>query len=359
MLESAPPGVGTRDSASSVHQFDYHLPAELIAQTPAEPRDSSRLLVVPPDGPFEDRLFADLPSYLHPGDLLVVNDSRVIPARLVGERESGGKVELLLLRRHAPGHWECLGRPARRLRPGVALRFRDVPARVLARDSSGILEVSFSTAADPDGTVLGLGSVPLPPYIRRWTGDPERYQTVYATRSGSVAAPTAGLHFTPALMERVRERGVDVACLTLHVGVGSFRPMTGATLADHTIHPEWCELSADAASQINRTRKLGGRVVAVGTTTVRTLETASLRSGGETLQPFAGWTDLFITPGLRFRVVDALTTNFHLPRSTLLVLVTAFAGAERVRQVYSHAIDRRYRFYSFGDAMLLYRSCAR
>ncbi len=333
--------------------YDYDLPEELIAQSPAEPRDSSRLLVVPRDGPLQDRCFRDLVAYLTPRDVLVVNDSRVIPARLRGERPGGGKAELLLLRRLAPGCWECLGKPARRLRPGTELRFGDLAATVTEQREAGSLVVAFQASGDPDAAVLAHGALPLPPYIRSFHGDPARYQTVYARNDGSIAAPTAGLHFTSELLEELKRRGVRLASVTLHVGVGTFRPIATPDLSGHHMHSEWCELPRETVAEIERTRRLDGRVVAVGTTVVRTLEGAWQATGAGALRPYSGWTELFIRPGYRFGVVDALITNFHLPRSTLLVLVSAFAGRERIRQAYEHAIAHRYRFYSFGDAMLL------
>jgi S-adenosylmethionine:tRNA ribosyltransferase-isomerase len=339
---------------ADVTQFDYALPPELIAQSPAEPRDSSRLLVVPHAGPFQERRFSDLPALLRPGDLLVANDTRVLPARLIGQRSEGGAVELLLLQRRAPGVWECLGKPGRRLRPGAELTFGGVQGRVIERDGDGELMVAFAHPGhvDVDRAVLDQGRVPLPPYIRGFAGDPERYQTVYAREPGSVAAPTAGLHFTPGLLEWLRRGEVQMARVTLHVGVGTFRPISAPTLGEHRMHAEWCEVGEEVIEAIARTRRAGGRVVAVGTTVVRTLESAALRGEGAA-QPFRGWTDLFITPGFRFRAIDALITNFHLPRSTLLVLVSAFAGRERMLEAYTYAVERRFRFYSFGDAMLL------
>src|SRR5581483_2154430 len=348
----APPLATIEDVAA----FQYELPAELIAQQPAEPRDSARLLAVARDGSREDRLVRDLPALLRAGDVLVVNDSRVIPARLFGARAGGGSVELLLLRRESAGAWECLGRPGRRLRGGTELTVSEVRGRVEERREDGSLLVRFQApagVADVDGALLAHGQVPLPPYIRGYHGDPERYQTVYARTPGSVAAPTAGLHFTPGLLERLRDGGVEIAVLTLHVGVGTFRPISAARLAEHRMHAEWCEITPAAAEHIRAARARGGRVVAVGTTVVRALESAALAAGGPELVPFRGWTDLFITPGFRFQVVDALLTNFHLPRASLLVLVSAFAGWEQIRAAYAHAVAHRYRFYSFGDAMLL------
>ncbi len=334
--------------------FDYELPPELIAQIPIEPRDSSRLLVVHRDsGTFEHRVFRDLVEYLRPGDLLVCNDSRVIPARLHGRKPTGGQVEVLLLTRRSERTWQALVR-GKGLRPGVHVRIEDAVGRevavatIVAEEADGARTVEFDR---PITSLLPqVGEVPLPPYIHEPLRDPERYQTVYARVAGSVAAPTAGLHFTPELIARLQAMGVGVAFVTLHVGLGTFRPVQVEEVEKHKMHAEWAVLPAEVAGQIRATRSAGGRCVAVGTTVVRVLETAAL--GGE-LAPFSGWTDLFITPGFPFRVVDAMITNFHLPRSTLLMLVSAFAGRELILRAYQEAIRLRYRFYSFGDAMLL------
>ena len=341
--------------------FDYVLPEERIAQTPAEPRDASRLLVLDrnqPDGRLEHRTFRDLTEYLHPGDLMVFNRSRVIPARLYGtETRSGARVEVLLVRRQEPGIWQALGRPGRRLRPGaeVLISKDGSPAarvEVLAAHENGLRTVSVS-----DESILAdLGELPLPPYIKETPRDPERYQTVYADAPGSVAAPTAGLHFTDDLLERIRGMGVSVAWVTLHVGLDTFRPIHGENIAEHKIHTEWFELPQETAAAINETRERGGRVIAVGTTSVRTLEhVANLNRGHGTdrIGAATGDADLFIVPGYSYKLVDAMLTNFHLPRSTLLMLVSAFAGRERILAAYEEAVRREYRFYSFGDAMLL------
>ncbi|HEY8489444.1 MAG TPA: tRNA preQ1(34) S-adenosylmethionine ribosyltransferase-isomerase QueA [Dehalococcoidia bacterium] len=335
--------------------FDYHLPPELIAQTPAEPRDAARLLVLRRDtGELEHRIFRDLPEYLRPGDALVVNDSRVIPARLHGRRtDTGGAVEALLLRRAGPDLWEAMVRPGRRLRPGARVRFqRDgeaAEATVEGVTQEGHRLLRFPPGTDP----TALGRVPLPPYIHAPVPDPERYQTVYAREEGSVAAPTAGLHFTPALLEAVRARGVQVVPVTLHVGPGTFRPVQAEDPRRHRMHGEAFTVPAASAEALTAVRAAGGRVVCVGTTTVRVLETLGLQAGEGPLQPAAGWTELMILPGHRFRWVDALITNFHLPRSTLLMLVSALAGREPVLRAYEEAVRRRYRFFSFGDAMLI------
>lgn len=342
--------------------FDYVLPEERIAQTPAEPRDSSRLLVLDrarPHGLLEHRGFRDLTEYLRPGDLMVFNRSRVIPARLFGtEVRSGARVEVLLVRRQEPGVWQALGRPGRRLRAGaqVAVEANDGPGstviEVIASQENGLRLVHISDESSLDS----LGELPLPPYIKETPDDPDRYQTVYADAPGSVAAPTAGLHFTDPLLDTIRSNGVNTAWVTLHVGLDTFRPVHGEDIAEHKIHTEWFELPQETADVVNATRQRGGRVFAVGTTTVRTLEhvaqEASFRGAPE-VPASAGDADLFILPGHRFRLVDAMITNFHLPRSTLLMLVSAFAGRERMLAAYEEAIRREYRFYSFGDAMLL------
>jgi len=321
--------------------FDFDLPSELIAQTPAEPRDSARLLVVDRvSGSLSHTVVRDLPDLLAPGDLLVVNRSRVLPARVRGRLKGGGQAELLLLRRLAPGHWQALGRPARRLRPGDTVEITpELSARVVAAQAGGVREV----CVDSDAALLAAGSVPLPPYIHNWIGDTERYQTVYADVDGSAAAPTAGLHLTPDLLARLQANGVEVARLVLHIGLDTFRPVEGDDPSAHAIHQEWYVVPPEVQAQL----RSGRRVIAVGTTTVRALETWAATGRTE------GWTDLFILPGFQFQVVDGLLTNFHLPRSTLLMLVSAFAGRERILAAYAEAVRHRYRFYSFGDAMLL------
>jgi S-adenosylmethionine:tRNA ribosyltransferase-isomerase len=339
--------------------FDYHLPPELIAQEPVEPRDASRLLVLGrTDGAVAHRRFADLPELLRPDDLLVANDSRVHPARLYGTKpETGGRIELLLLREHTAGAWEALVRPARRVRAGttLALLGRDGTPSGLAAHIGGALGAGRAVHFDAPAQEVfeRCGHVPLPPYIHRRLDDPERYQTVYAAAPGSAAAPTAGLHFTPRLLERLRARGVEFALVTLHVGLDTFRPVTEERPQEHAMHSERIVVPAEAAEAISRTKQRGGRVVAVGTTAVRTLEAAAIASPHGQVEPYDGSTDLYILPGFTFRVVDALITNFHLPRSTLLMLVSAFASRERVLAAYAEAIRERYRFYSFGDAMLI------
>jgi len=338
-------------------EFDYHLPAGLVAQTPIEPRDASRLLVLRRDGRMlEHRHFRDLPSYLRPGDLLVVNVSRVIPARLQARKlPTGGKVEMLLLARCGPRRWEALvkGRKVgvgQRLEVGGAGHDAALQATVEAITSSGGRLLCFDRPLDAYLDVLGV--VPLPPYIHEPLEDPERYQTVYSRARGSVAAPTAGLHFTRELIARTRELGVEWASVLLHVGLDTFRPVTENVVQEHAMHSEYCRLSAATAQRINRARDEGRRIIAVGTTTVRVLETAAQPSSG-VVEAWDGPTDLFIYPGYRFRVVDALITNFHLPRSSLLMLVSAFAGMAQIRRAYAEAIRLGYRFYSFGDCMLI------
>ncbi len=338
--------------------FDYELPPDLIAQTPVEPRDYSRLMVARrADGRIRHARFYDLPEYLRPGDLLVFNDSRVIPARLYGTSvPSGARIELLLLERLECGSWRSLVKPGRRMREGAEFEIegagRTVTGRVGAVNGDGSREVSLSD----EEHLADMGIVPLPPYIHEPLADPERYQTVYSRVAGSVAAPTAGLHFTPGLLDRVRETGAELAFVTLHVGWDSFRPVTSEDIASHGMHSEYWQLGPGAADAVNRARAEGRRVISVGTTAVRLLEhAAALHDGssGNVVEPGTGRADLFIYPGYRFRVVDALVTNFHLPRSTLLMLTSAFAGRDLILRAYREAAVRRYRFYSFGDAMLI------
>jgi len=354
-----------------ISDFDYDLPPELIAQTPLERRDASRLLVVSrTSGKLEHRHFRDIGAYLRPGDLLIANQSRVIPARLLGHRaETGGAVEVLLLAERSdlgPDHWETLVRPGRRLHEGSHILFGDpnqpdvtLHAEILSRTEAGgrIVRLFIPETAHP-GTlsvhqlIEQLGRMPLPPYIHETLSDPERYQTVYARIRGSAAAPTAGLHFTPHLLQQLRQQGVRIGFVTLHVGLDTFRPVETEDVSEHKMHSEEIELDAPTAELINETRKAGGRIFAVGTTSVRVLESlASLYPGN--IPPYHGYTRLFITPGYRFRLVDALITNFHLPRSTLLLLVSAFANKALIEKAYQEAIRERYRFFSFGDAMLI------
>ncbi len=336
--------------------FSFHLPEELIAQTPLEKRDQSRLLVLDKHtGEMEHRHFYELPQFLRPGDCLVLNDSRVLPARLLGHREpGGGAVEVLLLIDRGNKTWECLVRPGRKARPGVQLTFGDglLTATVEEVLEGGNRLIRFHY----DGIFLELleqlGKMPLPPYIKAELQDPERYQTVYSREVGSAAAPTAGLHFTKELLQQVEDMGVRLAYVTLHVGLGTFRPVKEEDILDHEMHSEYCMISAETAETINRTKAEGGRVICVGTTSCRTIESWAAEDG--TLKESAGWTNIFIYPGYRFKVLDALITNFHLPESTLVMLVSALAGREHILNAYEEAVKQRYRFFSFGDAMFIH-----
>ena len=338
---------------------DYHypLPPERIAQTPAQPRDASRLLVLGRSAPrFEDRQFLDLPELLAPGDLLVANDTRVIPARLLGRKDSGGRAEVLLLHRESHDCWEALVRSAKRSRPGTRITIGETLSVVVEEArGDGVYGVRLECDGDPVAAVEALGSMPLPPYIRRDAAEPrdrERYQTRFAAadKHGSAAAPTAGLHFSDAVLAALEKRGVKRAAVTLHVGLGTFLPMRAEQLDEHRMHREWYEVPEATAGLVNRALDEGRRVVAVGTTTTRVLEHCG--AGGR-VQAGSGWTDLFIRPGHPWKVVGGMVTNFHLPESTLLVLVAAFAGRERVLDAYRHAVQAGYRFYSYGDAMLI------
>lgn len=336
--------------------FDYYLPEELIAQTPLERRDASRLLVYDRGrDSIEHRVFADVVEYLRPGDVLVVNDTRVIPARILGVRpETGGKMEFLLLKRTDGDCWEALAKPARRARPGTVFVFGEghLKAEVVAEGEEGMRTIRLLCDGVLEEALDAAGAMPLPPYIHERLSDPERYQTVYARERGSAAAPTAGLHFTPELLQKLADRGIPTVPVLLHVGLGTFRPVAADDVSQHKMHSEYYEISPESAARINAARAAGGRIVAVGTTSARTLETATGEDG--IVQAGSGWTDIFITPGYRFKAVDALITNFHLPRSTLLMMISAFAGSrERVLRVYETAVEQRYRFFSFGDAMLL------
>ncbi len=340
-----------------VSEFDFHLPEELIAQSPPPRRADSRLMVLDREtGELEHRRFSDLTEYLRPGDVLVINDTRVRPARLIGmKKETGGRVEILLLKPLGEDRWEVLAKPARRLKPENTILFGNGELRAVVEGESDvaggrIVRLTYE-AEDLEALLERLGEMPLPPYIRKRLEDPERYQTVYARAVGSAAAPTAGLHFTPELLEEIRGKGVDIASVTLHVGLGTFRPVTAERVEEHRMHAEYYEVDEEAAERIRAACKRGGRVVAVGTTSVRTLETVAGLHGE--IVPAKGWTDIFIYPGYRFRAVDALITNFHLPRSTLLMLVSAFASRRQILAAYEEAVNRRYRFFSFGDAMLI------
>ena len=336
--------------------FDYHLPESSIAQTPAEPRDSSRLLVLNrTTGNIEHKIFRDLVDYLKPNDLLILNRTRVIPARIFAKKETGGQVELLLLRRRDGLTWEALV-GGKGLRVGKKVQIEDGPnAEIIEILEGSERLIKFSEPIEP--YFSKVGNVPLPPYIHEKLNDPERYQTVYSRDVGSAAAPTAGLHFTPQLLDELKEKGVKIAYVTLHVGLDTFAPVTEENPEEHKIHTEWCELPQETADLINQTKSSGGRVIAVGTTSVRTLESAASQSSvvnrKSKIEAFTGSTDIFILPGYQFEVVDAMITNFHLPKSTLIMLVSAFAGREKILETYNIAIREGYRFYSFGDAMLI------
>jgi len=333
--------------------FDYTLPTELIAQTPIEPRDHSRLMVLNRrEDSIEHRRFFDITDYLLDGDVLVFNDSRVIPARLKGRRAvSGGKVELLLLRRTDDNVWEALAKPAKRLQVGaeVEINGEEIIAEVIGVGEGGMRAVRF----DDESLLLEAGEVPLPPYIHTPLENAERYQTVYARVVGSVAATTAGLHFTPDLLEKISQKGVRCRFVTLHVGLDTFRPIKEEDPREHNIYREYGVIDKDVADELSRARAEGRRIICVGTTTVRLIEQAAKAGESDWLEPFQGWVELFILPGHRFRMVDAMVTNFHLPKSTLLMLVTAYGSKELIDKAYQEAMARKYRFYSFGDAMLI------
>lgn len=333
--------------------FYYDLPEELIAQKPAEPRDSSRLLVYHRDTrQLEHKIFRDVIDYLKAGDVLVVNRTRVLPARVYAHTEHGGAVEVLLLKRLDLTRWEVLVRPGRKCRPGAHLIVNEeLSLRVLSVTDSGERIVEFVYDGTFEDILSRVGTMPLPPYIHEKLTDPERYQTVYSKENGSAAAPTAGLHFTPELLERIRAKGVEIAEVLLHVGLGTFRPVKEENVLDHKMHSEYFEISAEAAEIVNRAKKEGRRVICVGTTSVRTVETVADEHGF--LRPCKGNTEIFIYPPYKFKCVDALITNFHLPESTLLMLVSALCSREEIMRVYKTAVEERYRFFSFGDAMLI------
>ena len=334
--------------------FSFDLPEELIAQTPTEKRDASRLLCLDKkSGAIEHRHFYDLPDLLREGDCLVLNNSRVLPARLIGMRPSGGAIELVLLRDLGENRWECLSRPGRKTRPGQKIIFGEGELQAVVEEtvSGGNRIVRFSYEGIFLEVLERLGKMPLPPYIRQELKDPERYQTVYSKELGSAAAPTAGLHFTQDLLETIRKKGILTEFVTLHVGLGTFRPVKEEEIEDHEMHSEFCMIPPETADAVNRTRKNGGRIIAVGTTSCRTLESFSREDG--TLEAASGWTDIFIYPGYRFKCIDALITNFHLPESTLIMLVSALAGRENILNAYHIAVAERYRFFSFGDAMFI------
>lgn len=334
--------------------FYFDLPEELIAQTPIEQRDHARLLHLDKKtGTLEHRHFYEITDYLHPGDCLVLNDSRVLPARLIGTRPSGGSVELVLLRDLGDGNWECLSRPGRKTRPGAELNFGngELKATVLDVIEGGNRIIHFRYEGIFLEVLERLGKMPLPPYIKEELQDAERYQTVYSRELGSAAAPTAGLHFTKELLRRVEEQGVKVCYVTLHVGLGTFRPVKEEDIEDHPMHAEFCMVPEDTARIVTETKRNGGKIVAVGTTSCRTLESFSASDGS--LQACSGWTDIFIYPGYTFKCIDSLITNFHLPESTLIMLVSALAGRENILNAYQEAIRERYKFFSFGDAMYI------
>ncbi len=336
------------------HDFFYDLPEELIAQTPLEQRDSSRLLAVNREtGEWSHRHFYDIIEYLNPGDTLVMNDSRVLPARLLGHRPTGGAVEVLLLRDLGNNQWECLVKPGRKMQVGQQAIFGEgqLTATVTAVQEDGNRVVKFDYQGIFLEVLESLGKMPLPPYIKAELADQERYQTVYSRAVGSAAAPTAGLHFTKELLEQIRQKGISLAYVTLHVGLGTFRPVKAETIAEHHMHSELCMMSQETAELLNATRARGGRIVCVGTTSCRTLE--SLVNEDGSFEAKSKWTEIFIYPGYRFKAMDALITNFHLPESTLVMLVSAFAGRENVLNAYAEAVKERYRFFSFGDAMYL------
>lgn len=333
--------------------FHYDLPPERIAQTPIEPRHNSRLMIVRRTNDiFEDDIFKNIGKYLHPNDLLVINQTRVIPARIFAHKPSGGKVELLLLKRLSADTWEVLVGGKKMMTGTRALIEGGPTAEVIDVLDGSHRIVRFS---EPLESVLpSVGEMPLPPYIHEKLKDPERYQTVYASQSGSAAAPTAGLHFTPQLMTELENQGIRFARVTLHVGLDTFAPVTESDPTTHQIHSEWCEVTPETAELINQTHKIGGRVIAVGTTSVRTIESSAAASGNPHLAaPISGPTRLFILPGYSFQLVDGMITNFHLPESTLIMLVSSFAGREKILAAYDEAVKRKYRFYSFGDAMLI------
>ena len=336
------------------HDFWYDLPEELIAQTPLEKRDASRLLVLDrQSGELEHKRFFDIINYLQPGDCLVMNDSRVLPARLLGNRPTGGAVEVLLLRDLGNKKWECLCKPGRKMQVGSEVVFGngELTATVTDIQNDGNRVVEFHYEGIFLEVLDRLGKMPLPPYIKAELQDRERYQTVYSREVGSAAAPTAGLHFTEELLEKIRQKGIKTAFVTLHVGLGTFRPVKAEKISDHHMHSELCMMSKETAEILNQTRTEGGRIICVGTTSCRTLE--SLAKDDGTFEAGSKWTEIFIFPGYQFKAMDGLITNFHLPESTLVMLVSAFAGRENVLHAYEEAVKEKYRFFSFGDAMLI------
>ena len=338
-----------------VEDFDYYLPEELIAQTPLAKRDSSRLLVLDKKtGEYEDKHFYDIVDYLEEGDTLVLNDTKVLPARLIGEKEeTHAVIEVLLLKNIAGDDWECLVKPARRIKVGTIVTFGNgkLKARCIKEMDEGIRHFTFEYSGIFLEVLEELGTMPLPPYIHEKLADQSRYQTVYAKEVGSAAAPTAGLHFTKELLAKIENKGVHVAYVTLHVGLGTFRPVSVDKIEEHKMHSEYYHMTGEVADLLNKTKKEGHRIVAVGTTSTRTLETIMTKYGK--FQECSGWTDIFIYPGYTFKGISALITNFHLPKSTLVMLVSALATRENILNAYKHAVDEKYRFFSFGDAMFI------
>ena len=338
-----------------VKDFYYDLPQELIAQDPLEDRSSSRLLVLDKKtGEMQHKVFKDIVNYLHPGDCLVINDTKVIPARLIGSKEgTDAHIEILLLKRRENDIWETLVKPGKKAKPGTVINFGDglLKGTVIDVVEEGNRLIQFSYEGIFEEILDQLGQMPLPPYITHRLKDKNRYQTVYAKHEGSAAAPTAGLHFTKELLAQIQEMGVKIAHVTLHVGLGTFRPVKVSNVLDHQMHSEFYRIEEDAANMINETKKNGGRIICVGTTSCRTIESAAAEDG--TIRACSGWTDIFIYPGYQFKILDCLITNFHLPESTLVMLVSALAGREHVLTAYEEAIRQRYRFFSFGDAMFI------
>ncbi|VDG19210.1 tRNA preQ1(34) S-adenosylmethionine ribosyltransferase-isomerase QueA [Lactiplantibacillus mudanjiangensis] len=341
----------------TLEDFDYDLPHELIAQTPIKERDTSRLLDLNREtGEMQDKHFYDIIDQLNPGDAVVMNNSRVMPARLYGVKpETGGHAEVLLLHNTEGDEWETLMKPAKRAKVGTVISFGDgkLTATVTGEKEDGIRMIEFHYDGIFMEILESLGETPLPPYIKAKLDDPDRYQTVYAKENGSAAAPTAGLHWTKDLLQKVQDKGVKLVYLTLHVGLGTFRPVEEDNIEDHKMHSEFYRLDADAAKTLNEVRANGGRIIATGTTSIRTLETIGSKFDGE-IKPDSGWTDIFIKPGYDWKVVNAFITNFHLPKSTLVMLVAAFTGRDMILNAYQHAIDEKYRFFSFGDAMFIH-----
>lgn len=341
----------------NVDLYDFELPEELIAQTPLVERSASRLLTLNKrDGKIGHHVFSDITDYLQPGDTLVLNDTRVIPARLFGIKEdTGAKAEVLLLKNLGEDRWEALVKPGKKLKSGAVIVFgEELKATIESEGEMGGRVLRFSYEGIFNEILDRLGQMPLPPYIKEKLDDRERYQTVYSKHEGSAAAPTAGLHFTESLLEEIREKGIEIAFVTLHVGLGTFRPMSVDRVEDHVMHEEYYVLPQETADTLNRTKARGGRIIAVGTTSARTLETVAQKCKGGPVVKSSGWTGIFIYPGYEFGLVDALITNFHLPKSTLVMLVSALAGRENILQAYGEAIEQRYRFFSFGDAMFIY-----